>query len=45
MKYPKENRQFIYTTNQLKRLAKEIKRMINVIEIFLDEGSAERLLF
>jgi Fe2+ or Zn2+ uptake regulation protein len=26
LRYPKEIRQFIYTTNQLERLAKEIKR-------------------
>jgi transposase-like protein len=45
MRYSKEIRQFIYPTNQLKRLAEEIKRMIKVIEVFLDEGSAERLLY
>jgi len=45
LRYPKEIRQFIYTTNQLERLAKEIKRRIKVIEVFPDEGSAERLLY
>ena len=45
LRYPKEVRQFIYTTNQLERLAKEIKRRIKVIEVFPDEGSAERLLY
>ena len=45
LRYPKEIRQFIYTTNQLERLAKEIKRRIKVIEVFLDEGSVERLLY
>jgi transposase-like protein len=45
LRYPKEIRQFIYTTNQLERLAKEIKRGIKVIEVFPDEGSAERLLY
>jgi transposase-like protein len=34
-----------YTTNQLERLAKEIKRRIKVIEVFPDEGSVERLLY
>jgi len=38
-------RQFIYTTNQLEKLAKEIKRRIKVIEVFPDEGSVERLLY
>ena len=37
LRYPKEIRQFIYTTNQLERLAKEIKRRIKVIEVFPDE--------
>jgi len=45
LRYPKEIRQFIYTTNQLERLVKEIKRRIKVIEVFPDEGSAERLLY
>jgi putative transposase len=45
LRYPKEIRLFIYTTNQLERLAKEIKRRIKVIEVFPDEGSAERLLY
>jgi transposase-like protein len=45
LRYPKEIRQFIYTTNQLERLAKEIKRRIKVIEVFPNEGSAGRLLY
>ncbi|MFZ8784752.1 transposase [Thermocrinis sp.] len=45
LRYSKEIRQFIYTTNQLERLAKEIKRRIKVIEVFPDEGSVERLLY
>ena len=45
LRYPKEIRQFIYTTNQLERLANEIKRRIKVIEVFPDEGSVERLLY
>ncbi|QER42546.1 hypothetical protein F1847_07250 [Thermodesulfobacterium sp. TA1] len=45
MRYPREIRQFIYTTNQVERLAKEIKRRIKVIEVFPDEGSVERLLY
>uniref|UniRef100_UPI0009D6BE89 transposase n=1 Tax=Thermodesulfobacterium geofontis TaxID=1295609 RepID=UPI0009D6BE89 len=35
----------MYTTNQLERLAKEIKRRIKVIEVFSDEVSVERLLY
>jgi len=45
LRYPREIRQFIYTTNQVERLAKEIKRRIKVIEVFPDEGSVERLLY
>ena len=45
LRYPKEIRQFIYTTNELESLAKEIKRRIKVIEVFPDEGSAKRLLY
>jgi len=43
LRYPKEIRRFIYTTNQLERLAKERKRRIKIIEVMLDEGLAERL--
>jgi transposase-like protein len=34
-----------YATNQVERLAKEIKRRIKVIEVFLDEETVERLLY
>ena len=34
MDYPEEIRKFIYTTNQLERLMKEIKRRTKVIEVF-----------
>jgi len=43
LRYPKEIRRFICTTNQLERLAKERKRRIKIIEVMLDEGLAERL--
>jgi len=45
LRYPKEIRQFIYRTNQVERLAKEIKRRIKVLEVFPDAGSVERLLY
>jgi transposase-like protein len=45
LRYPKEIRRFICTTNQLERLAKERKRRIKIIEVMLDEGLAERLRF
>jgi len=32
-------------TFQLERIAKEIKRRVKVVEVFPDEGSAERLLY
>jgi hypothetical protein len=32
LRYPKEVREFLYTTNQFERLAKEIKRMKDMNE-------------
>jgi len=32
-------------TNKLERVAKEIKRRVKVVEVFPDEGAAERLLY
>ena len=38
-------RRFIYTTNQLERLFKEVKRRLKVIEILPDEENADKILF
>jgi transposase-like protein len=45
LRYPKEIKQFIYTTDQFERLAKEIKRRIKDNRVFPDEGLMERLLY
>ena len=44
-RHPKPIRKFIYTTNQLERLAKEIKRRTKVVEVFCSENAVEKLLF
>jgi transposase-like protein len=38
VKYPEEVRPYIYTTNQLKRAGKEVKRRTKTIEVFSSEG-------
>ena len=45
LEFPLEIRRFIYTTNQLERLFKEVKRRLKVIEILPDEENADRILF
>jgi putative transposase len=45
MQYPKGIRQFIYTTNQLERLMKEIKRRTKVIEVFSGPESAYKVVY
>jgi hypothetical protein len=41
----KSVRRYFYTTNQLERLAKEIKRRTKVVEVFCGEGVVEKLLY
>ena len=43
--YLKPIRRYLYTTNQLKWLAKEVKRRTQVVEVFCGEGAVERLLY
>ncbi len=43
--FPVEIRRFIYTTNQLERLFKEVKRRLKVMEILPDEENTEKILF
>jgi len=43
--FPSEIRRFIYTTNQLERPFKEVKRRLKVMEMLPDEGNAEKILY
>lgn len=43
--HPKPIRRYLYTTNQLERLAKEVKRRTKVVEVFCGEGAVEKLLY
>ena len=45
MNFPASLRRYIYTTNMLERLNKEIKRRIKVIESFSTEHSLEKMLY
>jgi transposase-like protein len=45
LRHPKPIRRYLYTTNLLERLAKEVKRRIKVVEVFCDEGAVENLLY
>ena len=38
-------RRYLYTTNPLERLAKEVKRRTKVVEVFYGEGAVEKLLY
>ncbi|MGB9672220.1 MAG: transposase [Candidatus Norongarragalinales archaeon] len=37
LRHPKPIRRYLYTTNQLERLAKEVKRRTKVVKIFCRE--------
>ena len=45
LRHPKPIRRYLYTTNLLERLAKEVKRRTKVVEVFCDEGAVENLLY
>jgi len=45
MKFPLQIRILIYTTNQLERLHKEIKRRLKVIEILPEGEKGEKILY
>ena len=45
LRHPKPIRRYLYTTNLLERLAKEVKRRSKVVEVFCDEGAVENLLY
>lgn len=43
--HPKPIRRYLYTTNQLERLAKKLKRRTRVVEVFCGEEALEKLLY
>jgi transposase-like protein len=45
LRHPKPIRRYLYTTNLLERLAKEVKRRTKVVEVFCDESAVENLLY
>ncbi|MBC7109094.1 MAG: transposase, partial [Methanomassiliicoccales archaeon] len=45
LRHPKPIRRYLYTTNQLERLAKEVKRRMKVVEVFCGEEAVEKLLY
>jgi len=45
MDYPEEIRSYIYTTNMLERLIKEVKRRVKVIEVFSTPESAYKIIY
>ena len=45
MEYPERIKPYIYTTNMLERLMKELKRRIKVIEVFSTPESAYKIIY
>jgi len=45
LRHPKPIRRYLYTTNQLERLSKEVKRRAKVVEVFCGEEAVEKLLY
>jgi len=45
LRHPKPIRRYLYTTNQLERLAKEVKRQSKVVEVFCGEEAVAKLLY
>jgi len=45
LNHPKSIRPYLYTTNQLERLMKEVKRRTKVVEIFCGPEALEKLLY
>ena len=45
MECPEEIRSYLYTTNMLERLMKEIKRRVKVIEVFSTPESAYKVIY
>jgi transposase-like protein len=45
LSHPKAIRAYLYTTNQLERLMKEVKRRTKVVEIFCGPEAVEKLVY
>jgi transposase-like protein len=45
LRHPKPIRRYLYTTDQLERLAKEVKRRPKFVEVFCGEGAVAKLLY
>mgnify|MGYP000091241179 CR=1 FL=1 len=45
LEYPEPIRSYIYTTNQLERLIKEVKRRAKVIEVFCEPGALRKVVY
>jgi transposase-like protein len=45
LRHPKPIRRYLYTTNRLERLAKEVKRRTKVVEVFCGEDAVEKPLY
>ncbi|QJA05952.1 IS256 family transposase [Thermosulfurimonas marina] len=45
LEYPEPIRNYIYTTNQLERLIKEVKRRTKVIEVFCEPGALYKVVY
>ena len=45
LRHPKPIRRYLYTTNQLERLAREVKRRTKVVEVFCGEEAVAKLLY
>ena len=45
LNHPKGIRAYLYTTNQLERLIKELKRRTKVVEIFCGPEALEKLVY
>ncbi len=45
LRHSKPIRRYLYTTNQLERVSKEVKRRTKVVEVFWGEEAGERLLY
>ncbi len=45
LRHSKPIRRYLYTTNQLERVSKEVKRRTKVVEVFCGEEAVEKLLY
>jgi len=45
LRFPRELRRRLYTTNQLMRVSKEAKRRTNVVDVPEPSGAVEKLLY